>query len=38
MEQTFQIVVVMLLFLLLAFDVLVPTSANPLLILDTWLS
>ena len=34
--QTFRIVVVMLLLLLLSFDVFVPTSAHSLLFLDKW--
>jgi hypothetical protein len=34
--QSFEVVVVVLLFLLLLFDVLVPTSAHPLLYLDKW--
>ena len=32
--QTFEVVVVMLMFLLLSFDVFVPTSEHPLLFLD----
>ena len=34
--QSFELVVVVLLFLLLLFDVFVPTSAHPLLYLDNW--
>jgi len=34
--QTFKVMVVVLLFLLLLFDVFVPTSAHPLLLLDKW--
>ena len=34
--QTFKVVVFVLLLLLLLFDVFVPTSAHPLLLLDKW--
>ena len=34
--QAFEVVVVVLLFLLLSFDVFVPTNAHPLSFLDKW--
>jgi hypothetical protein len=34
--QTFEVVVVVLLFLLLSFGVFVPTNAHPLVFIDKW--